>query len=247
MDGSMKGYLLMLFSAIAVSIIVSVAMCFVLDNDAAREYASLGSMVLGAAVGLVALYLYRKRDVFYRPDTNLCIKLREVSTILSFLSVVPTSVAIVMVFAFPSVDPYEFPLISAIMIAVSMIIQAVFWRKAVDVGYMSTMGNYLFCLALILLNISAILEINHGTVIMLALSIVSALAAAFLMHDWGYTADIAAIASLVCAVCAVAVMVIQDQFSIGEMLVFCIPALILIVLRRKLKGTFLVYDGERLF
>lgn len=247
MDASMKGYLLMLVSAIAVSIIISVALCFVLDGNAARQYVSLGAMVAGAAVGLLALYLYRKRDIFYRPDTNLCIRLREVSTILSFLSAVPTAVAIVMVFAFPSVDPYEFPLISAIMIVVSMLIQAVFWRKAVDVGYMSTMGNYLFCLALILLNISAILEINHGAVVMLVLSIVSALAAAFLMHDWGYTADIATIASLVCAVCAVVFAIIQDQFSIGEMLVFCIPALILIVLRRRLKGTFLVYDGERLF
>ena len=246
MDAAIKGYAVMLLTASAAGMILSVGLYLVLDDNYMREYAAMGAMLAGSVAGILAMLILRRRDVFYAPSENICIRLRDVSSIITFLSAVPTLVAIVSIIAFPEVDAYEYPLISAIMIFVSMLIQAFFWRKAVDVGYMSVVSNYIFCFGLILMNVSSLLAINHGGTVMLAVSILMSFAPALLMHDWELTADVSSIMVAAGAAVSTAVAVLEGDIQIGVILAFWIPVLIMLSMRNRLKGTFLVFDGERL-
>jgi hypothetical protein len=173
-------------------------------------------------------------------------KLRRVSTAMSFLAVVPVSIALVSDLGF-DVDVEDFTLLSGIVVFISMFIQAVFWRRVTDVGYMTFVSNLMLDLALILLNVGAILAINYGGPLMLLVSIIAMVAPIILMYEWEKTVDIATIGSIAAAVLATVAMFMGDSVSIGQLLVHWIPALIILMLRNRLKASYLVSDGERLF
>jgi len=246
MDPHLRNYLIMMAVA-AVSATVLSAISFVLTDGRSREYAVLGSIAAGAAIGLIALFLIRKKDIFYRPADNICLRLQEISTILTFLAAAPTVAAVVTMLAFPNAFSQEIPLISGIMIFASMLVQAFFWRKVATVGYLSGFGNIIISVALILMNLSALLAINFGGPVMLLISVLASLLPIILMFNWSETADMAMIMTLISAAAATVMTVLSGGLYIGEILVFWIPAIIMFLYRNSLKGTSLAYDGQRLF
>ena len=247
MDPRLREYLIMTAVSAAVAIILSSVSYMIIGPEDAREYAAMGSMVAGAAAGLTIVFLLRKRDIFYRRDDSPIFRLQEVSATLSFLSVTPTAVAILATTVFSDPVSAEFPLISAIMVFISMLIQAVFWRKVSTAGYLSPFGNYMLSIALILMNISALLAINCGGAVMFAVSILATVSPILLMFDWDFTVDKVVAMTIVSAVVSITVTVISGGMFIGEILVFLIPMIIMVLYRNSLKGTSLVYDGQRMF
>ena len=246
MDSRLRESLIMAAVAAIVAVAASLICWIVIDDGHTREVLSLAALAGGYALGIAAVIILRKRDIFYRPADNACEKLRQISTSLSFLAVVPALMALISHAGF-DVDIDDFPILSMIMVFVSMLVQAVFWRKAVDIGYLSFISNALFALSLILLNIGAIIFMNNGGSVMLAASVFAMLAPVIIMYNWERTADIVLTMSILAAVLCTASMVLDDSIRIGELVVSWIPVLIILALRNRLKASYLVCDGQRLF
>ena len=147
----------------------------------------------------------------------------------------------------PDSDVSDMPLISAIMVLASMLIQAYYWRVAQNIGSMSGLNVITMVIALILLNVSAILGIDHDSIILTAVSMFTPIAAVLLMYDWAWSADLGFLISLVCTVVATVAIVMDDWMQFGLMLSFWIPAVFLFFDRHSMKNTFLMCDGEKLY
>ena len=238
--------IVMLSIAMIIAIVMSVICWIVIDEERTKEIGALVSLAIGCAIGLSSIFILRKRDPFSAPLGTTTDKFRRVSTAMSFLAIVPVSIALVSDLGF-DVDVEDFTLLSGIVVFISMFIQAVFWRRVTDVGYMTFVSNLMLDLALILLNVGAILAINYGGPLMLLVSIIAMVVPIILMYEWEKTVDIATIGSIAAAVLATVAMFMGDSVSIGQLLVHWIPALIILMLRNRLKASYLVSDGERLF
>lgn len=245
MDWRIRGYLLMTAIATVIAIAISMLTWGMWDDDGAKELMCLGAIAAGMICGLLVLLMIRRRDAL-KMDQNRCQKIRDSAAIISFFSIVPTMLSAVIAMAFPDYTDNEFVLVSALMVVISMIIQAFFWKLATDVGYMSFITNIFLVISLILLNVSSILYMDHGGAIMLVLSMLPALAAIILMFDWEWSADIGFVLIAVSAVAAMIVTFMDDAFQIGMFIVILLPLVFIILNRTRLKATFLIYDGQKL-
>ena len=243
----LRDHLVMTAAAVIVAVIISVAAWSVLDDDYTAEIVAVVGMAVGMAVGILAMLLVRRRDIFRTRGSSICYKLREVCSVLSFLAVVPTAVFFVITLLHPDSDVSDMPLISAIMVLASMLTQAYYWRVAQNIGSMSGLNVITMVIALILLNVSAILGIDHDSIILAAVSMFTPIAAVLLMYDWAWSADLGFLISLVCTVVATVAIVMDDWMQFGLLLSFWIPTVFLFFDRHSMKNTFLMCDGEKLY
>jgi hypothetical protein len=245
-DGNIRGYMIIAGLAVAASIIASVAGGFLIGDSNTLEIVSFVAMAAGAVAGIV-LTIFMKRRSFIAEPSNRCTKLRDVSSILSFVSLAPMSLAMVFTVMDKGIDPGEFAVIAALIVFVSMLVQAVFWKYAQDVGSFSTGKIIMLVASLILMNVSSISALNDGGLAMYAVAMVMAVMPVILMFDWAWSADIAFFGSLICAVIATIIIVIEDPMQFGRMLLYWIPTAFVFLLRNTLKQSFLIYEGKRLF
>ena len=243
----LRNYISATLVAIATALVISVIGWVLLPDDYVREVVSVVGMVVGMAIGGSILFLLRRRSIMFMPEPSLCSKLREAASLLSFFAAVPTTVSIVITLLFPESDVSDMALISAIMIFISMLVQAYFWKEVDNVGSMSFFNNVILVVSLILLNVSSLLAINHGGLVLYAVSMFPAIAAVILMYDWAWTADLGFIISLICSVVATVAIVMEDWMYLGEILSFWIPTVLLFFDRFSMKGTLLMSEGKKLY
>lgn len=247
MDPLLKGYLLMVASGVAVAL-VFFAVASILDVDGyTGELISTGGVFAGIIVGVMLMMVLRKRSLAGVRGTSVCYKLRDVCSILSYCAVIPTVIALVSATVHPSGWYDDMPLISAVMIFISMLLQAVFWHKAENIGSMSLFNVLSFVALLILMNFSSLLAINYEGWAMLVISLFPASFAVMLMLDWAWSVDVALIGSSICAVASTVIVVLDDPMQFGLLLSFWLPPILLLVDRYSLKGSFLMSEEEKLF
>ena len=248
MDQTVRDYLLMTAIATIVSSAVLLITMFVFDDGQIREYCPYISVIAGMAAGLVFLYAQRKRNIFFMGERVLCERLRDISSILSFFITVPVVASLLLDIFYNGFVADDIILIAAIFVVVSMLIQAVFWKMAEDIGYLTFMNIIMLVLALIIMNISSLLCMDHGGYVLLLIGVLMAIAPVLLMHDWQWTVDITLIILLVSAVIGTIAVVLADFSSnIGHILSFWIPLLFIFLIGFRLKGAFLMSDGKKLF
>ncbi len=246
MDIQIRRFVIMMTGAILVTVIGIALSWMVQGDDGAREISALLSMAVGSAIGILIYLLIRRREPYVSPNVT-CVKLRDVSTILSFLSVVPTSSAILIALLCPDFPSNEFPIISFIMIVVSMIVQAVFWRKVDAIGNMSSFDVISLFVLLICMNCSALVSIDAGGVMMLIASIIFSLCPIILMYDWQWSVDYSQIMVLIAAVLFTASSVMDGSFIWGWALLCWAPVLLLFLVRGALYVSFLMNQGQKIF
>ncbi len=247
MEPVLRDHIVATLVSIAAALTISVVAWTILSDDRTREVVSVVGMAAGMAIGIAVKYLIGRRSMLFMPEPSLCSKLRDLAALMSFMASVPTAVSIVITLVYPDSDVSDMALISAIMIIVSMLVQAYYWKEVENIGSMFFLNIAALVVSLILLNVSSLLAINHGGISLLAVSIFPAIAAAILMFDWAWSADIGFLISLVCSIAATIMIVMEDWTHIGEMLSFWIPTVILFFDRLSMKGTFLMYEGKKLF
>ena len=247
MDRQFREYLLMAAVAIVMSLAITAVAWMLWADDFTREISAVAAIVIGSVAGLIMLLLLRRRDPFHVPAGGVCGKTRSIAAIISLLALVPAAVSLLAAVCFPDFGQNDFSVISAIMVFVSMLVQAVFWRKAQAIGYLTTINVYMLILLLILMNVGSILAIDSGGVLMTAVAMIAMVIPILLLFDWSWSVDAALIGSAVCLVCAIAGYILQGEVSPGPVIVFLVPPLFLLVMRGRMKGTRILADGEILF
>ena len=219
----------------------------IFDEESMREYSAYGGAFAGFAVGLVVFFICRKKTVLFETEKVLCEKLRDAISITSFLSTVPTAMALIIMILYPGSDFEIMILLSAIMIVASMIIQAVFWHYAENIGILSTVNVIMLVVLLILMNVAALISLDNGHPVMLLLAIIMAVLPVLLMFDWLWSVDVALVGALICAIVSTIITFMQDFMQFGQMVVFWIPVLFIFLMSNRMKATFLMNDGKKLF
>ncbi len=211
-----------------------------------KEYSIYCSVPIGFSVSLVSLIIMRKRS--YRlGGKNLCEKLRDASAMLSFLAVIPAIIAIIRIIMYPETDAEDIIIIGALMIVISMLVQALFWKYAQDIGYLTLFHIILLVISLILMNVAVIICYDSGNELMIVVGSIIATLPILMMFDWQWSLDIVRILLLTTAVIGTAVTVMDDVMQIGQILCFWLPLLFLFFIGFRLKGAFLMYEGKKLF
>jgi len=247
MDVQLRGYLLMALVALVSASVVMIIGWSVWSDDSLREYAAYGGFGIGAAAGILVLFLYRRRTTILMTERVLCETLRDVASVLSFLSVVPALMSLIIALAFPESDPEILIILSAAMIVISMIVQAVFWHHVDDIGSMSTVSNIMLVILLILTNVAAIISLDNGHPVMLVVASLAAVLPIILMMDWSWSVDLTMIGLLICSVVATIMSAINDFMQFGNYLTLWIPLLFLFLIRNRMRVSFLMNDGKKLF
>ena len=186
MDEQIREYLVMAVSATAISVVLLLITVSLLDY---REYGPYVSVAIGMVAGL-AILLVRRRRLFIAFEKNLCEKLRDVSSILSFMAMPPATAVVVMKLAYSDLNADDLVVISAILVIISMIVQAVFWKYAQDVGYLTFADIIMLVISLILMNVASILSFDRASGIMIVVGIVTAILPVLMMYDWQWTVKI---------------------------------------------------------
>jgi len=247
MDVQLRGYLLMALVALVSASVVMIIGWSVWSDDSLREYAAYGGFGIGAAAGILVLFLFRRRTTILMTERVLCETLRDVASVLSFLSVVPALMSLIIALAFPESDPEILIILSAAMIVISMIVQAVFWHHVDDIGSMSTVSNIMLVILLILTNVAAIISLDNGHPVMLVVASLAAVLPIILMMDWSWSVDLTMIGLLICSVVATIMSAINDFMQFGNYLTLWIPLLFLFLIRNRMRVSFLMNDGKKLF
>ena len=128
-----------------------------------------------------------------------------------------------------------------------MIIQAVFWHYAENIGILSTVNVIMLVVLLILMNVAALISLDNGHPVMLLLAIIMAVLPVLLMFDWLWSVDVALVGALICAIVSTIITFMQDFMQFGQMVVFWIPVLFIFLMSNRMKATFLMNDGKKLF
>ena len=247
MDRTMVEFSMMAITATAVSAIVLLISLFIFDDVQTKEYCGYLSILIGTVVGLILLYLLRRRDIFMMGDKVLCEKLRDISSVLSFLTPAPVVMSLILRIGFQDVPSEDMIVIAAILVIVSMLVQAVFWKYAQDIGSLTFLNIAMLVLSLIIMNISALLCYDNGSEGLMVIGTVIAIMPILMMYDWMWTVSLVFKVMLVCAVCGTILVVLQDLMFFGIMLSFWIPVVFIFLIGFKLKGAFLMNDGKKLF
>jgi hypothetical protein len=226
------------------ALIASLVTWGVWEGDDTKEIATIGFIIAGFVIGLVIVFLIRVRNPYGAVERNACESLRAYTVTLSFLAITPTTVSIAISLIHSDFGGNEFMLISAIMIFVSMILQAVYWKKVQCVGRLSGAGLIMLYISLLLLNVSSILAIDNGSVIMLLVSIVASVSAVILMFDWRWSSGVALPGSLASFVVFIIMGLVEGPLDIGPLLIHLLPLLFIFLIRNSLMVSTLVYNAK---
>ncbi|MBE6518986.1 MAG: hypothetical protein E7Z70_05545 [Thermoplasmata archaeon] len=247
MEQEIRDYLIMTTIALAIALIVPLVSWSMLTDETSREMICIASIVIGVIAGLSFVFINRRRDIFWSSERSTCERLREASSITSLLAVVPLMESIVLIIIHPEFGANDFMLLSGIMVFVSMLIQAFFWKKVDAIGALGSFSILMLIVSLIFLNLSSILAINHGGAAMLVASALFAVAPILLMFDWAWSANASTIMALIAALATTVITVTDDITQFGLLLAFWIPAVFLVLIRIPMRASSLVHDGQRLF
>lgn len=247
MEQEIRDYLIMTVIALAIALIVPVALWGVCTDETSRELVCIVSILAGVVAGLASVFVNRRRNIFWSSDRSGCERLREGSSLISLLAVVPLMESVVLILIHPEFGANDFMLLSGIMVFVSMLIQAFFWKKVDVIGTMGSFRVLMLIVSLIFLNLSSILAINHGGVAMLLASALFAVAPILLMFDWTWSVNASTIMTLIASVATTVTTITDDITQIGLLLAFWIPAVFLVLIRNFMRASSLVHAGQRLF
>ena len=247
MDAQFRGYLLMETVAFVLAAAVMLIGWSVWSDDSLREYAAYGGFGIGALVGILTLFMYRKRMMIFRTERVLCEKLEDCASVLSFYAAIPALLAIIIVLFYPDADQEIMIILSAVMIVASMVIQAVFWHYAEDIGIMSTVSNIMLIALLILTNVAALISLDNGHPAMLAIGALAAVLPVILMMDWAWSVSAVMVGLLICSVVSTIISAMQDFMQFGNYLTFWISLLFLFLISNRMRASFLMNNGKKLF